>query len=141
MCIASKQDIFREEAVLPDGRESLLCHEEEWPSDDSEDVDYDPKRREYSCTNSTSSSGSDSCVDTCSSSSLWSIEDDVRFLSGRPDKRYKASEDNTAGVESDEATDCEILCGPRQRKAVDYIKLNDVSTVGSLNMVICLIIA
>ncbi|KAL3534872.1 hypothetical protein ACH5RR_003333 [Cinchona calisaya] len=122
---SNSQDIFKEEAALPDGRESFLCHEEEWPSDDSDDVDYDPEGREYSCTNSISGSGSDSCDDTSNSSSLRSIEDDVLLLSERRDKRHKGSEDNSAEIESDEATDYEILCGPRQRKAVDYIKLND----------------
>lgn len=119
------QDIFKEEAALLDGKESLLCPEEEWPSDDSEDVDYDPEGREFHSPNGMSGSGSDSGVDTSSSSSLRSIEDDILFLSERLDKRHMGSEDNIAGVESDEATDCEVLSGPRQRKAVDYIKLHD----------------
>lgn len=77
------------------------------------------------------SSESDSSVDGSSSSSLRSLQDDILFLSERLDERHKGFEDNSAGVESDETTDCEILCGPRLRKAVDYIKLNDVSTVVS----------
>lgn len=36
------QDVFKEEAALPDGGNSVVCHEEEWPSDDSEDND-DPE--------------------------------------------------------------------------------------------------
>ncbi|XP_027072537.1 pathogenesis-related homeodomain protein [Coffea arabica] len=119
------QDIFKEEAALLDGKESLLCPEEEWPSDDSEDVDYDPEGREFHSPNSMSGSGSDSSVDASSSNSLSSIEDDVLLLSERLDKRHMVSEGNIAGVESDEATDCEVLSGPRQRKAVDYIKLHD----------------
>lgn len=38
------QDVFKEEAALPDGGNSVVCHEEEWPSDDSEDND-DPENR------------------------------------------------------------------------------------------------
>lgn len=111
------QDVFKEEAVLPDGRESLLCQEQDWPSEDSEDDDYDPAKGESSCHNSIADSESDASGYEHSSSSLRSLEDDAAFL-------IQEYQDNSAAVESDEA-DCEVLYGPRHRKSVDYIKLND----------------
>lgn len=95
-----EQDVFKEEAAFPDGANAFLNPDEEWPSDDSEDDDYNPERKEKSC--SISGAGSD---DNMSDDELSS----------------------NSSVASDESTDAEIICGRRQRRDVDYKKLYDVS--------------
>ncbi|XP_022857205.1 pathogenesis-related homeodomain protein-like isoform X1 [Olea europaea var. sylvestris] len=120
------QDVFKEEALLPDGGDSMLCPEQEWPSDDSEDDDYDPERIEPSCSDSMASSESDGSE--YSSSFLGSLEDEPLSLSGRNEERRKECQDiysELIGVDSDENNDGEAVCGRRQRSTVDYLKLHD----------------
>ncbi|KAL3825618.1 hypothetical protein ACJIZ3_021647 [Penstemon smallii] len=109
------QDVFKEEAALPNCGTSELCPEEEWPSDDSEDGDYDPVGR--SCSGSISRSASDGS--DCSSSFQVSLEDETFHAPGSFDNSLEL-----IGVDSDEIND-EVLCRPRQRGTVDYIKLYD----------------
>ncbi|KAJ0030846.1 hypothetical protein Pint_14013 [Pistacia integerrima] len=116
------QDIFKEEAAFPDGGSTLLNQEEDWPSDDSEDHDYNPERRENSC----SISGAETDDDASSSTSLsWSSDGEafsksMRWeMEGNDYKQY--SGDSSIG--SDENSDGEIICGRRQRRTVDYKKL------------------
>ncbi|PSS01315.1 Pathogenesis-related homeodomain protein [Actinidia chinensis var. chinensis] len=120
------EDIFKDEASLPGGG-ALLDQEQEWPSDDSEDADYDPEKNENSCSYSRPGSEADASDDASSSSNLWSLEDEVFTESGRPSKRSKGewntSFESYIDVDSDKTTDNEILNGPRQRSAVDYKKL------------------
>ncbi|KAH7572532.1 hypothetical protein JRO89_XS04G0271100 [Xanthoceras sorbifolium] len=118
------QDIFKEEAAFPDGGDALLNQEVDWPSDDSEDYDYNPERKENGC--SISASGTDD--DACSSTSLSWSSDGESFLGserwemeGNDYKNY--SVDSSTG--SDETSDADIICGRRQRQAVDYKKLYD----------------
>ncbi|XP_075502146.1 pathogenesis-related homeodomain protein-like isoform X1 [Primulina tabacum] len=119
------QDVFKEEAALPDGGNSVVCHEEEWPSDDSEDDDYDPEnpeRIEYCYGDSISGSGDDDSG--YNSSFLGSLEDEALLSPGR----YEDTKDDSLelnGLDSDEIYAGEILCRPRQRAAVDYTKLYD----------------
>ncbi|XP_073274332.1 pathogenesis-related homeodomain protein isoform X2 [Primulina huaijiensis] len=119
------QDVFKEEAALPDGGNSVVCHEEEWPSDDSEDDDYDPEnpeRIEYCYGDSIS--GSDDDDSGYNSSFLGSLEDEALLSPGR----YEDTKDDSLelnGLDSDEINAGEILCRPRQRAAVDYTKLYD----------------
>ncbi|XP_059634589.1 pathogenesis-related homeodomain protein isoform X2 [Cornus florida] len=121
------QDIFKDEAALPDGGGALMDPEQEWPSEDSEDDDYDPERIENSCSCNRAGSEGDVSDDASSSSSSWSLEDEVFSESGRSAKRSKGLQNSSAeliiGVDSDETTDCEITHGRRQRIAVDYKKL------------------
>ncbi|KAK4414857.1 Pathogenesis-related homeodomain protein [Sesamum alatum] len=117
------QDVFKEEAALPDDGNSTLCPEEEWPSDDSEDDDYDPDRIEQSC--SESISGSDSGASDYSSSLLGSLEDEPLLASGRETNRSYDNSLELIGVDSDEINNVEVVSRPRQRAAVDYIKLYD----------------
>ncbi|XP_044464922.1 pathogenesis-related homeodomain protein isoform X3 [Mangifera indica] len=118
------QDIFKEEAAFPDGGSALLNQEQDWPSDDSEDDDYNPERRE----NSSSISGVGTDDDASSSTSLsWSSDGEtfsksMRWeMEGNDYKQY--SSDSSIG--SDENSDGEIICGRRQRRTVDYKKLYD----------------
>ncbi|KAL2481830.1 Pathogenesis-related homeodomain protein [Abeliophyllum distichum] len=118
------QDVFKEEAILPDGGDSMLCPEQDWPSDDSEDDDYDPERIEHSCSDSIASSDPDDSE--YSSSFLGSLEDEPLLLSGGNEERRKECQDiysDLIGLDSDEINDGEALCGRRQRSTVDYLKL------------------
>ncbi|KAG6434105.1 hypothetical protein SASPL_105727 [Salvia splendens] len=114
------QDVFKEGAALPDGVNSVLFQEEEWPSDDSADDDYDPDRNECSCSGNMSMSKSD--ASQYSSSFLGSLEDE----DGRFEVRSNRSFDETLeliGVDSDEIHNGGVVSHPRQRPAVDYIEL------------------
>lgn len=132
MCFLEKQDIFIEEAALPEGGDSLQCPEHEWPSDDSEDDDYDPEKIENISSGSTSNRESNDYDGASSSTSLGSLEDELFAFTGRPEKSIGFENDSAdfiAMLDSDQTTDCEVLNGPRQRTSVDYIKLNDVSVL------------
>ncbi|CAK9184504.1 unnamed protein product [Ilex paraguariensis] len=123
------QDIFKEEAALPDGGDTLLSPVQEWPSDDSADDDYDPENFENSSSYNRVDSEDDASDDAGSSSGIWSLKGEVFSGSERLDKRSKGPKNPSAeligGADSDETTACEILCGRRQRLAVDYKKLYD----------------
>ncbi|OMP07772.1 hypothetical protein COLO4_07060 [Corchorus olitorius] len=115
------QDIFKDEAAFPDGAIASLNPEEEWPSDDSEDDDYDPERREKSCSISGAATDGDQSDNTDSSTSLsWSLEGEDFSESGR---RENHSVDSAA--DSCETSDGEIICGRRRRREVDYRQLYD----------------
>ncbi|KAK2971633.1 hypothetical protein RJ640_003453 [Escallonia rubra] len=121
------QDIFKEEASLPEGGDALLNPEEEWPSDDSEDDDYDPENFESSCSYSRAGSEANASNEESSSSSLYSLESEVF---GEPGSLANIGKDPTSaelfvGADTDETTDCEITNGRRQRGTVDYKKLYD----------------
>ncbi|KAK9269452.1 hypothetical protein L1049_001226 [Liquidambar formosana] len=127
---SSWQDIFKEEAALPEGGGALSNPEEEWPSDDSEDDDYDPEKNEYSCSISRADTEDSASDDASASSSLsWSFEEEVFSGYGRLEKRSDGSKNNSVhsinSVDSGDTTDREIIIGRRQRRAVDYKKLYD----------------
>lgn len=117
------KDIFKEEAALPDGGDSFLHPEREWPSDDSEDDDYDPEKCENSCSYSRTGSEDDASEAASSCSSLWSLECEVFAESGRLEETGCGHWNAEFGADSDETSDCEIICGRRQRRAVDYNQL------------------
>ncbi|XP_022731937.1 pathogenesis-related homeodomain protein isoform X2 [Durio zibethinus] len=113
------QDIFKDEAAFPDDAIASLNPEEDWPSDDSEDDDYDPDRRENSCRIGGTATDGDESEDTDSSISLsWSVDGEDFSGSGR-------CENHDSGADSSETSDGEIICGRRRRRAVDYKKLYD----------------
>ncbi|KAJ1378210.1 Zinc finger, PHD-type [Sesbania bispinosa] len=89
--------------------------QKEWPSDDPEDDDYNPERKEDS--HSIKTEGTDNSVsdDLSSSSNLCSLNGDE----GISLEYYSVN----SCIDSDESG--EIACGRRQRKAVDYKKLYD----------------
>ncbi|KAG5539683.1 hypothetical protein RHGRI_020031 [Rhododendron griersonianum] len=75
-----------------DGGGASQDSEQEWPSDDSEDDDYDPEKNETSCSYGRAGSEADAMDDASSSSSLWSLEDEVFSESGSSSKgRWNAS--------------------------------------------------
>ncbi|CAG7886730.1 unnamed protein product [Brassica rapa] len=109
------QDIFNEEASLPNGCEATLNKEADWPSDDSEDDDYDPETKEKSSSKSDNGGGGDDDGESSSSSSVSLASDGVALSTG--------SWEGGNMVESEETSNEETVCGPRQRKTVDYTKL------------------
>lgn len=112
------EDIFKEEALLPDGGDSFLLQKEEWPSDDSEDCDYDPESSNSNSIDTVAAYESDASGYANSSSSFRSLDDDAYFLLDKP-------ENVVEGIESNGTTDHEVLFQPRPRASVDYIRLND----------------
>ncbi|XP_010273545.1 PREDICTED: pathogenesis-related homeodomain protein isoform X2 [Nelumbo nucifera] len=131
------QDVFKEAAELPDGGSASLNPEEEWPSDDSEDCDYDPERNEKSCSET---SIEDNISDDASSfSSLsWSFGEEASLQSRRSGDEDEGSQgrntmrgddnkfvDSFIGDASYNNIDREIKSRCRQRKDVDYKKLHD----------------
>lgn len=124
----SKQEIFKDEAALSEGGGASQNPEQEWPSDDSEDDDYDPEKNENSCSYGRAGSEADASDDASSSSSLWSLEDEVFSESAMPGKGgWNASFEASVGTDCAGTTNHEILSGPRERRTVDYTKLYHVS--------------
>ncbi|KAJ4963656.1 hypothetical protein NE237_023595 [Protea cynaroides] len=137
------QDIFKEEAALVDGKIESLNQEEEWPSDDSADDDYDPERNNKSC--SCSGEGTEEHIsdDASSSSILFSSSEDEDslkpgrqvndeppngdFLQGKNRSRDSENDfvDSLTNAESDDSNIYEITGRRRQRRDVDYKKLHD----------------
>lgn len=110
---------------MSDGGGSILDPEQDFPSDDSEDDDFDPENSENcSCSYSRTGSEDDASGATSSSSSLF-------FPGGELFSGLETVEERTwktnFGADSNETSDCEILGGRRQRKEVNYQKLYDVS--------------
>ncbi|KAM0036650.1 putative transcription factor homeobox-WOX family [Helianthus debilis subsp. tardiflorus] len=128
------QDIFKDEATLPDGGDTIL-NQEEWPSDDSGDDDYDPDRiekHENSCSNSRACSAGESSDDSAVSSSYSSLSLDDEVLDDQSCKiiRNSGLESTSTdfiglGSGSGSGSDCEFVSGRRQRRSVDYRKLYD----------------
>jgi hypothetical protein len=125
------KDVFKEEAAIPDGDDALLNQEEEWPSDDPEDDDYNPERKEDS-NGGIDTEGNDenaSDDDSSSSGSMWSLNGECSLLDEGINLEYYSA---NGQVDSDESG--EIACGRRQRRAVDYKKLYDVSISSKIDI-------
>lgn len=131
-----KQDIFKVEATLPEDGDTLL-NQEEWPSDDSGDDDYDPDRvekRENSCSNNgVCSEGESSDDDDASSSyslqSLVEVVPDDESMKLNGNMGLESTSTDFIGQGSGSDSDSEFVSGRRQRQSVDYRKLYDVSTI------------
>ncbi|XP_030456431.2 pathogenesis-related homeodomain protein isoform X2 [Syzygium oleosum] len=115
------QDIFEEEAALPDGGIQVLDLDEKWPSDDSEDADYDPEKMTNTGVSCAGSDDSQSYDSSSSTSLSWSLDGEI--LSG-PTISGKGGFSYPEGIAgSDVLMDTDTVCGPRQRNAVDYKQL------------------
>ncbi|KAF7806675.1 Pathogenesis-related homeodomain protein [Senna tora] len=112
------QDVFKEEASIPDSDTRLLNQEEEWPSDDSDDDDYNPEGREDSHNIGTEGIDDNASDGLSSSSSLWAS--DVECSPGKEGVEHEFVSVNSC---QDSDGSGEIACGRRRRKAVDYQKL------------------
>ncbi|XP_023531700.1 pathogenesis-related homeodomain protein [Cucurbita pepo subsp. pepo] len=119
----SWEDIFKEEAAFPDGRNASLNHEEDWPSDDSADDDYDPDKKEIGYDNlSGEENDKDVFEESSSSTSLsWSL--DGEDLTDRDGIGCEDHFGASSSIVSDGSNEEGITGGRRQRQAVDYKKL------------------
>lgn len=130
--------------MVPDCENASFNPEGEWPSDDSQDDDYDPERnlKSFSCSRTnTEENVSD---DASSSASLFLTSEEFSLQSGRLGNggimkgesclcrnRWTDSDNiQLAGlidsIDSDDATG-RITNSRRPRRDVDYKKLHDVS--------------
>ncbi|XP_057428582.1 pathogenesis-related homeodomain protein isoform X2 [Lotus japonicus] len=114
------QDVFKEEAAIPDGDNALLNPEEEWPSDDPEDDDYYPERKEDNHSIKAEGTDDNASNDLSSSSSLGSLNGECSPVDEGTGLEYYSV---NCCIDSDDSG--EIACGRRQRKSVDYKKLYD----------------
>ncbi|KAF1887607.1 hypothetical protein Lal_00040661 [Lupinus albus] len=112
---STSQDVFKEEAAMPDGDTALLNPGEELPSDDSEDEDYNPERREGD--HDINTEGTD---DFSSSASLWSYDSECSPVDEGVNHEFFSV---NSCIDSDESEG--KAYGRRHRKAVDYKKLYD----------------
>ncbi|XP_027336657.1 pathogenesis-related homeodomain protein [Abrus precatorius] len=114
------QDVFKEEASMPDGDIALLNPVEEWPSDDPEDDDYNPERKEDSHSINMEGDDENASDDLSSSSSPWSLNGESSPVDDSVNHEYYSV---NSCLYSDKLG--EIAFGRRQRRAVDYKKLYD----------------
>ncbi|XP_022135174.1 pathogenesis-related homeodomain protein isoform X2 [Momordica charantia] len=117
------EDVFKEEAAFPDGGNALLNHEEDWPSDDSEDDDYNPDKKENGNEKLSGEENDTHLLEESSSSTSLSWSLDGEDLT---DRDGIACEDHFGvgtSIVSDGSIEEGIVCGRRQRQAVDYKKL------------------
>ncbi|CAL0304763.1 unnamed protein product [Lupinus luteus] len=114
------QDVFKEEATLPDGDNALLNQEEELPSDDPDDDDYNPERREDSLSTNVKGTDDNASFDSSSSTSVSSLSSECSLVDEDICREYCSV---NSCIDSDDSG--QIACGHRQRKAVDYKKLHD----------------
>lgn len=110
---------------MPDGGIQVLDLDEKWPSDDSEDADYDPEKMTNTGISCAGSDDSQSYDSSSSTSLSWSLDGEI--LSG-PTISGKGGFSYPEGIAgSDLLMDADTVCGPRQRNAVDYKQLYNVS--------------
>uniref|UniRef100_A0A7N0VG39 Pathogenesis-related homeodomain protein n=2 Tax=Kalanchoe fedtschenkoi TaxID=63787 RepID=A0A7N0VG39_KALFE len=123
------QDIFSEEASIVDGADDPPhIGEVQWPSDDSNDDDYDPEKKECSYSTGLMEAEDSSSLSRCDSVSIsWSFEEEAfsdlqgSQHSGMPAVMNSAcfqSCADSAGTMTDMTIE-----GCRQRRTVDYKKL------------------
>ncbi|KAL6523690.1 hypothetical protein OROGR_017293 [Orobanche gracilis] len=114
------QDVFKEETALPDGDNALLNQEEELPSDDPDDDDYNPERREDSHYANVEGTDDNASFDSSSSTSVWSLNGECSLVDEGISHEYFSV---NSCLDSDDSG--KVACGRRQCKAVDYKKLHD----------------
>ncbi|KAG9449228.1 hypothetical protein H6P81_009193 [Aristolochia fimbriata] len=131
------QEVFKEAVNVPDNQKGSIDPTEEWPSEDSEDDDYDPEKFDKSFNKDVEESISD---DAGSSSGLfWSSDeassvceespcnnsDGVFSNFNRLDLRNHNICKLADVLDSDNTDGVDTLNSRRQRKDVDYKKLHD----------------
>ncbi|KAL6523687.1 hypothetical protein OROGR_017290 [Orobanche gracilis] len=119
-CELLSRDVFKEEAALPDGDNALLNQEEELPSDDPDDDDYNPERREDSHYANVEGTDDNASFDSSSSTSVWSLNGECSLVDEGINHEYFSV---NSCLDSDDSG--KVACGRRQCKAVDYKKLHD----------------
>ncbi|KAK1317825.1 hypothetical protein QJS10_CPA05g02418 [Acorus calamus] len=120
-----EHDIFKEAANYSDEENTCLDAAEEWPSEDSQDDDYDPERNEET-RNGAGTEGDASDESACSSSFYWSSGEGsprVKFTNRNPGNANLF--DSMTSINFEDTSDVEIMNCRRRRKDVDYKKLHD----------------
>lgn len=134
---SSWEEIFKEATTGPDVENTYLNPAEEWPSEDSEDEDYNPEINENN--NSRTGAEENMAGDSSSSSSIFCSSDEAMSYSEsrhnnvneisyhveHRDRNEADFVDSIINTESGETNDCEIVNYRRQRRDVDYKKLHD----------------
>ncbi|XP_020275311.1 pathogenesis-related homeodomain protein isoform X2 [Asparagus officinalis] len=123
---SSWEDVFKEATTDLITENTALNADEEWPSDDSNDEDYDPELIENSNSRTIEES---MCDDASSSSSLLCSSSDVtdyeRLDAESKSKKLSEAVDSIISIDPGECSDHEIISFRRQRREVDYKKLHD----------------
>ncbi|KAK9158468.1 hypothetical protein Scep_005042 [Stephania cephalantha] len=126
---SSWQDVFREAATISDCENATIDPEDLWPSDDSEDDDYDPEKNEKSC--SRPGTGENLSDDASSSVSLlYTSEDEASLHSEELGnctilRSYSINSDGAVNEVDSGSFSKDVTNGRRQRRDVDYRKLHD----------------
>ncbi|KAJ3698688.1 hypothetical protein LUZ61_002393 [Rhynchospora tenuis] len=102
---SSYLNIFDKEATNPDGKVLKFGDDEAWPSDESEDEDYDPEINAVSCSSIDETEETDFNEFDLPNSSAYNSNNDITNIG--------------------EANADKIMHQPRQRSTVDYKKLHD----------------
>ncbi|XP_068637984.1 pathogenesis-related homeodomain protein-like [Aristolochia californica] len=132
------QDVFREAVNAPNSEEGFFDPTEEWPSEDSEDDDYDPEKFGKSCNKDVEENISDHA--DSSSGLFWSSDEANSICEESPDNNTNGGFSNIKSrvdlgnfnicepadvLDSDNSDEVDTLNSRRQRKDVDYKKLHD----------------
>ncbi|KAK9124221.1 hypothetical protein Sjap_013823 [Stephania japonica] len=123
------QDVFREAATMSDCENATIDPEDLWPSDDSEDDDYDPEKNEKSCSRSVTEENMSDDARSSVSLSYTSEEEaslhSEELVNGTILKSYSINSDGAVNdVDSGDFSN-DITNGRRQRRDIDYRKLHD----------------
>lgn len=133
------EEIFAEAASIVNGESTATGNGEEWPSDDSEDDDYDPEKQENinetgnenNMSDSGKSSGWSESSNETDSESDASLTDNLNGYISKGRKRRRDSDEKNGQepivyLDSDENDGSDMpVSGRRQRRDVDYKKLHD----------------
>lgn len=126
----------------PSGKNEPIFPEEAWPSDDSEDEDYNPQSNDKNCKNDCSRSD-DSCWSYDEVSSLCEEGTESDANEGLSSNQYTdghydmiALSDSAIDMLTNDNFDRETTNFRRQRKNVDYQKLYNVSILNFLCVVL-----
>lgn len=135
----SWEEIFAEAASIANGESTATGNGEEWPSDDSEDDDYDPEKQENinetayenNMSDSGKSSGWSESSNETDNESDASLTDNLNGYISKGKKRSRDTDEKNGqeaivDLDSDENDGSDMpLSGRRQRRDVDYKKLHD----------------
>lgn len=133
------EEIFAEAASIANGENTATGNGEEWPSDDSEDDDYDPEKQENinetgnenNMSDSGKSSGWSESSNETDNESDASLTDNLNGYISKGRKRSRDTDEKNGqepviSLDSDENDGSDMpVSGRRQRRDVDYKKLHD----------------
>lgn len=135
----SWEGIFADAARIANGESTATGNGEEWPSDDSEDDDYDPEKQEIrdetgyenNMSDSGKSSGWSESYNETDNESDASLTDNLNEYISKGRKRSRDTDEKNGqeaiiDLDTDENDGSDMpVSGRRQRRDVDYKKLHD----------------